>query len=88
VFPTNACKAADCPGRILHDFRRTADRRFEQTGISRSVATKVTGHKTESVYRRYAIVSESDLRAACEALDGYPTVTTSAASGTNGKERA
>jgi hypothetical protein len=28
----------------------------------------LTGHKTESVYRRYAIVSESDLRAAAEQL--------------------
>ena len=25
---------------------------------------KITGHKTESVYRRYAIVSDSDLREA------------------------
>ena len=33
-------------------------------GISRSVAMKLTGHKTEAVYRRYAIVAESDLREA------------------------
>ena len=33
-------------------------------GVSRSVAMKMTGHKTESVYRRYAIVSEGDLREA------------------------
>ena len=30
-------------------------------GVSRSVAMKLTGHKTESVYRRYAIVSSGDL---------------------------
>jgi hypothetical protein len=29
---------------------------------------KMTGHKTESVYRRYAIVSETDLREAAAKL--------------------
>jgi integrase len=57
-----ACKAAGVPGRLFHDFRRSAVRRFEQAGIPR--ATAMTGHKTENVYRRYAIVSDKDLRAA------------------------
>ena len=39
-------------------------RNLERAGISRSVAMKLTGHKTEAVYRRYAIVAESDLREA------------------------
>jgi hypothetical protein len=35
---------------------------LERAGVPRSVATKITGHRSESVYRRYAIVNDADLR--------------------------
>jgi integrase len=59
---------AGVPGRIPHDFRRTAVQP-ERRGVARSVAMKITGRKTESVCRRYAIVSDADLREATEKLD-------------------
>jgi integrase len=59
-----ACTDAGRPGLLLHDLRRSAVRNVERAGISRSVAMKLTGHKTEAVYRRYAIVAEGDLREA------------------------
>ena len=58
---TSACVRAGCPGRLLHDCRRTTVRNLERAGASRSVAMRLTGHKTENVYRRYAIVSSGDL---------------------------
>ena len=64
----SACRRAGLTGKIFHDFRRTAVRNLERASVARSVATKLTGHKTESVYRRYAIVNEADLRAGVEKL--------------------
>lgn len=63
-----ACKAAGAPGRIPHDFRRTAVRNLERAGVPRSVAMKMVGHKTEAIYRRYAIVSDADLQEAAKKL--------------------
>jgi integrase len=59
-----ACTAAGLPGRIVHDLRQSAVRNMERDGVPRSVATRITGHRTESIYRRYAIVSDADLEAA------------------------
>jgi hypothetical protein len=59
-----ACEKAGRPGLLFHDLRRSAVRTLERAGVARSVAMKLTGHKTESIYRRYAIVAEADLREA------------------------
>jgi integrase len=57
-----ACEAAGVSGRLVHDLRRTAVRNLERAGVPRSAAMKMTGHKTEAVYRRYASVDESMMR--------------------------
>ena len=54
--------------RILHDLRRSAVRNLERAGVPRSIAMKLTGHKTESIYLRYDIVDEADLRDGLEKL--------------------
>ncbi len=61
-----ACDRAGVGGKLLHDLRRTRVRELERAGVARSVAMALTGHKTESIYRLYAIVSEADLGAAME----------------------
>ena len=66
---TKACTGAGHPGMIVHDLRRSAVRNMERAGLSRSVAMQLTGHKTEAVYRRYAITSEADLRAGVTRLN-------------------
>jgi integrase len=76
----NACKAAGCPGALVHDMRRSAVRTFERAGVPRSVAMSIVGHKTESIYRRYAIVDEAMQREAAARLDAWSAVPTTPSS--------
>ena len=54
---------------LVHDMRRSAVRTFERAGVPRSVAMSIVGHKTESIYRRYAIADEAMQRQEEERLD-------------------
>ncbi|HVP71576.1 MAG TPA: hypothetical protein VMS45_09630, partial [Gemmatimonadaceae bacterium] len=66
-----ACRKAGVPGRLMHDFRRTAVRRLELARVPRSVAMKLVGHETQAIYDRYAITSPGDLTAGVRRVAEY-----------------
>lgn len=67
----SACQKANCPGRHFHDLRRTFARNARSAGIPETVIMAMTGHKTRSMFIRYAIVDEADQRQAQVRLQGH-----------------
>ncbi|MDQ6891534.1 MAG: tyrosine-type recombinase/integrase [Acidobacteriota bacterium] len=53
-------------GRIFHDLRRSAVRNMVRGGVPQSVARSISGHKTDSMFRRYDISDSRDKSLALE----------------------
>lgn len=64
----NACAEAGVPDLKFHDLRRTAVRNMRRAGVPQVVRMRISGHRTNSMERRYNIVDIEDISAAREMM--------------------
>jgi len=61
-------------GKIFHDLRRVACRRMVRAGVNPQVARKWSGHETDSMFTRYAILTTDDMREAFQTTEKFREV--------------
>lgn len=57
-----ACDRAKLRGYVFHDLRRSAAQNLVRAGVPMQTAMALLGHRTRSIFDRYAIVDEEDLK--------------------------
>jgi integrase len=67
----SACQKAGCQGLLFHDLRQSAARQLIRSGTSKDVAKMVGGWKADSMFSRYNVTGDEDLRDAMEKVTKY-----------------
>ncbi len=66
-----AAAAIGRPGLLLHDFRRSFVRNATRAGVPQNIVQACSGHLTSSVFSRYNIVDERDLRGLADTVEQF-----------------
>ncbi len=64
-----ACGASNLEGVWFHDLRRSFVTNARRRGVAESVVMRMSGHRTRSVFDRYNVVSEDDLKEAVRRIE-------------------
>ena len=62
---------AEVKGLHFHDLRRSAVRNMDRAGIPRATIRRIIGHETDSMFDRYRIVDQKDIREAGQKAEAY-----------------
>jgi integrase len=66
------CKIArKYAGKLFHDLRRTAVRNMVKAGVNTQVAKQWSGHKSDSMFERYSILTTGDMGEAQKRTEEY-----------------
>jgi len=69
----SACESAGVLELKFHDLRRTAVRNMRRAGVPQVVRMRITGHRTDSMERRYNIVDIEDIKTARQLMERATT---------------
>ena len=61
-----ATKAAELPGLLFHDLRRSAVRRMRKKSVPTAVAMRITGHLMRTVFDNYDAAHDTDVQDAAQ----------------------